>query len=197
MPNEMTKFQNPKIRITEPITDEDFESAAELVEKNIVADTNLGVQYLQKLSVGEILVAKDGDKVVGMISQRRPGNVFNEIPDENFDLKNYKFGKADIGFIILVAVDPKYQGRGIGKQLGAEAMKYQGDFGAKAVGVHAWQNSPGNGSQKLFESLGFLTLKMHKSPWLAYSKKAGPKGYWCPVCGNPCKCDELEMVKYL
>jgi len=157
----------------------------------------LGVQYLQKLSVGEILLAKDDEKVIGMIAQKRPGNIFKEIPDENFDLKSYKLDKKEVGFIILVAVDPKYQGKGIGKSLVAKALRYQKDFGAKAIGVHAWQNSHGNGSQKLFESFGFSALKMHKSPWLAYSKAAGPKGYWCPVCGNPCKCNELEMVKYL
>lgn len=183
--------------ITEPVTEEDFESVAKLVRENIVKDVNLGVQYLKKLSLGEILIAKDRDKIVGMISQKRPGNIFEELPDENFDLKNYKFDKKDIGFIILVVVDPKYQGKGIGKSLVKEAIKYQKIFRAKAVGVHSWQSSPGNGSQKLFESFGFRPIKMHKSPWLEYSKKAGPKGYWCPVCGNPCKCDELEMVKYL
>lgn len=183
--------------IAMPVTEEDFESVAKLVRENIVKDVNLGVQYLKKLSLGEILIAKDRDKIVGMISQKRPGNIFEELPDENFDLKNYKFDKKDIGFIILVVVDPKYQGKGIGKSLVKEAIKYQKIFRAKAVGVHAWQNSPGNGSQKLFESFGFFALKMHKSPWLAYSKKVGPKGYFCPVCGNPCKCDELEMVKYL
>jgi ribosomal protein S18 acetylase RimI-like enzyme len=193
----MTKLQNSKIKITEPITEEDFKRASELVEKNIVADTNLSVQYLKKLSVGEIMVAKDEDKVIGMICQKRPGKIFLEFPDKQFNLKKYKFAKKDIGFIILIAVDPKYQGQGIGKKLVTMALKYQKDFGAKAVGVHAWQSSPGNGSQKLFESFGFTHLKMHKSPWLKYSKKAGPKGYWCPVCGNPCKCDELEMVKYL
>jgi len=147
--------------------------------------------------VGEILVAKDGDKVVGMICQKRPGKIFSELPDEQFDLNSYRVAKNDIGFIILIAVYPKYQGRGIGKLLVAKAIEYQKQFGAKAVGIHAWQNSPGNGSQKLFEFFGFSALKMHKAPWLSYSKKAGPKGYLCPVCGNPCKCDELEMVKYL
>jgi ribosomal protein S18 acetylase RimI-like enzyme len=153
--------------------------------------------YLLRSSSGELFVAKDGNKVVGMIKMLRPGKIFGELPDKHFSLKKIKCQKNEIGYVTLIAIEPKYQGKGIGKKLVEKGLKEQKIFGSKCVLVHAWQGSPGNASEKLFKSLGFEPLKLYKSPWEKHSKVVGPKGYWCPVCGNPCVCDELEMVKYI
>lgn len=184
------------IKIIEPVLASDFEDALSIVEDTIMRH-DIKLEYLTGSSSGEMLIAKSGEKVVGMLKQFRPGKIFLEMPDKHFSLDLIGCKKPEIGYITLVAIRKDYQGRGIGKKLVDEALRLQKEFGSKCVGVHCWQGSPGNASQKLFESFGFEPLKMHKSPWEEYSKKKGPKGYWCPVCGNPCVCDELEMVKYV
>lgn len=184
------------IKIIQPVLAIDFEDAFKLFEKTIMK-YDIDAEYLKRSSVGEIFVAKDQDKVVGMIKMRHPGKIFEELDERHFSLKKIKCKKSEIGYVTLIAVEPENQRNGIGKELLKKGIEEQKEFGSKCVVVHAWQGSPGNASQKLFESFGFEPLKMHKSPWKEYSEKKGPKGYWCPVCGNPCVCDELEMVKYL
>ncbi len=186
---------NNKIKIDLPILEKDYKQALKLLHDNIARDSSCGLDYLKSGSEGEVLIAKVGDEIVGVLKQNRPGKIFNELPDEHFDLENTRANKNEIGYISWIAIDQKYQGRGIGKKLVDKALKYQRKW--KAVIVHCWQKSPGNASQKLFEKAGFKTQKMFKSPWHNYSKKAGPENYWCVVCGNPCICDELEMVKYI
>lgn len=192
----MTKFQNTKIKIVEPVTEEDFVEAEKIIEENIViSDENLN--ELKSLSVGEVLVAKIGDEVAGVISIYRPGKFLKMIPAQFVSLDKIKAKKSEIGYIMFLAVSKKHQGKGIGKSLAKAGVDKQKEFGAVCVIVHAWQSSPGNRSQKLFESIGFKSIKLHRQTWFDESKKAGPKKFTCVVCGNPCKCDDLEMVKYL
>ncbi|MEI6498628.1 MAG: GNAT family N-acetyltransferase, partial [bacterium] len=102
--------------------------------------------------------------------------------------------KSEIGFVVLIAVDKHYRRLGIAQKLLNRAIKIQKEVGAKALGVCAWQGSPEGASEKFFAANKFETLQLHKSPWLEESGELGPEGYWCPVCGNPCKCDDLEMM---
>jgi GNAT superfamily N-acetyltransferase len=181
-------------KIEMPVSKKDFEEASDLCDKNVVFDAELGVDYYKNLSVGEILIVKDRGKVVAMLAHRRPGEIFNEISDDHFDLSKYKVGKKDIGYVYIIAIDPKYQKRGIGQMLVTKALKYQKEYGSGAVAVHCMQSSPGNASEKLFTKMGFVPVKMHKKPWYKHSVKVGPKGYRCSHCGNPCVCDDLEMM---
>jgi ribosomal protein S18 acetylase RimI-like enzyme len=191
-----SKISKMKIKITEPVTEEDFVEAEKIIEENIVkSDENL--DELKSLSVGEILIAKIGNEVVGMISMYRPGKVFKTTQAKFISLKKIKAEKSKIGYIMFLAVSKKHQGKGIGKKLAKAGIIKQQEFGAECVLTDAWQSSPNSASQKLFESLDFEAIKLHKQPWLEESKKAGRKKFTCIVCGNPCKCDELEMVKYL
>jgi len=183
----------PYIQIVEPILEKDFRAALKLADKNVVAKY-LTLEALQELPMGELLVAKDVDRVVGMLSMRFPGRVFTEYGEKYFAIDKYKYDRKDVGFIILVATDEKYRRRGIAKKLLKKAIKLQKEAGAKAVGVFAWQGSPENSSEQFFAANGFKNLEMHHSPWLTMSKELGPEGYWCSVCGNPCKCDDLEMM---
>jgi ribosomal protein S18 acetylase RimI-like enzyme len=188
--------QNSKIKITEPVTEEDFVEAEKIIEQNIVkSDENL--DEIKSLSVGEVLVAKIDNEVVGMISMYRPGKVFKTTQAKYISLDKIKAEKSKIGYIMFLVVSKKHQGKGTGKSLVKAGVKNQKEFGAECVLTDAWQSSPNGASQKLFESLGFEAIKLHKQPWLEESNKAGPKKFTCVVCGNPCKCDELEMVKYL
>lgn len=186
-----------KIEIVEPVIEPEFEAAFHIVKKNIADWADHRVEHLKNLSLGEILVVKIDGRVVGVLEQRRPGKVFGEVKDKFFALDKIDCAKDEIGHINVIAVSEENQKKGIGKLLLKRALQLQRDFGAKCVNVFAWQSSPGMGSQKLFESFGFETIQLLKHPWLEYSKKVGPKKFWCVVCGNPCKCDELEMVKYL
>ena len=191
-----SKISNSKIKITEPVTEEDFVEAEKIIEENIVkSDENLA--ELKSLSVGEVLVAKIGEEVAGVISMYRPGKVFKTTQAKYISLDKIKAKKTQIGYIMFLAVSKKHQGKGIGKSLVLAGVENQKEFGAKCVLTDAWQSSPNGASQKLFESLGFGANKLHKQPWFTESKKVGPKKFTCVVCGNPCKCDELEMVKYL
>lgn len=192
----MSKSQKLKIKIEEPVTEEDFVEAEKIIEENIVkSDENLN--ELKSLSVGEVLIAKIDNEVVGMISMFRPGKVFKTTQAQFISLDKIKTEKSKIGYIMFLAVSKKHQGKGIGKSLVLAGIKKQQEFGAECVLIDAWQSSPNGASQKLFEGLGFKTIKLHKQPWFEESKKVGLKKFNCVVCGNPCKCDELEMVKYL
>jgi len=184
-------------KIDIPLLESDFRAIVNLVGENITKDINCGIDYYKSSSLGEVIIARNNDQVIGMIKQSRPGKIFEELEDKHFDLKNIKANKGDIGYISWLAVAESYQGEGIGKKLVREALEYQKEWGSKAVVVHCWQASPGNASQKLFKKLGFSSLKMHIRPWEEYSKSLGAKKYWCVVCGNPCICDELEMIKYI
>ncbi|OGD63576.1 hypothetical protein A2215_02860 [Candidatus Berkelbacteria bacterium RIFOXYA2_FULL_43_10] len=187
----------PRIKIEMPVSEKDFREASDLCDKNVVFDVDLGVDYYKNFSVGEILIVKDKGRVIAMLVHRRPGRIFDEIPDKHFSLDKYEAEKKDIGYIYIIATDPKYQKRGIGKMLVAEALKYQKVFGSRAISVHCMQSSSGNASEKLFTKMGFAPLKMHKRPWYKHSVRVGPKGYVCANCGNPCVCDDLEMMYIL
>lgn len=184
------------IKIIEPILERDFEAAHKLVEENLYKH-DLAVEDLKQASSGELLIAKDGDKVIGLLNMRRPGKIFKELEDKYFHLKELKPFKSETGYIALVTVDKKYQGQGIGKLLVERAIEIQKEWDVSAIIVHASKSSPGNGSEKLFANFGFVPVHLHKQAWHDYSVEKGPEGFWCNFCGNPCKCDELEMVKYL
>jgi len=184
------------IKITEPILKQDYLACIALIEDNIVKyDTKL--EWLESFSVGDIQIAKNRDQIVGVIIMRRNGKMFDDYEEKYFDLEHIECPKEKFGYIVYISVKKSFQGQGIGKKLVKTGLKHLKESGCKAVGVHCWQSSPGNASQKIFESLGFIELKLHKSPWLEISKKLGPKEFWCVHCGNPCICDELEMILYL
>ena len=112
-------------------------------------------------------------------------------------LKKIDAKRDKIGCIQVVAVDAKFQGMGIGKKLIEKGLNQLKKMGSKVVLAHIWMSSPGGASEKLFLLSGFKPIKLHKRIWFESSKKMGPKKYLCALCGNPCKCDALEMVKYL
>jgi len=184
----------PSIKIIEPILKRDFEAALELVRKNLFSGDFFTIRELERASSGELLIAKIDGKVVGMIRSWYPGTVFREHDDEYFFFDKLIYPKEKLGYISLISVDMNYQGQGIGRKLVAKVIEQQKQWGAKAIIVHASKNSPGDASCKLFSSFGFISVGIHKSPWLEYSQELGPNKFQCVFCGNPCVCDELEMV---
>jgi ribosomal protein S18 acetylase RimI-like enzyme len=184
---------NTKVLITEPVLEKDYQEALRLVEANLFKG-GLSLDDLKSASCGELLVAKAGEKVIGMLRMWYPGTAFSVFGENHFFLEKIGVPKRKVGYIALISVSEACQGRGVGKKLVQKAIKYQSAWGARAVIVHASQNSPGNASEKLFAFCGLRPVVLHKAPWLEYSREAGPKKFLCVFCGNPCRCDELEMV---
>lgn len=184
------------IKITEPILKQDLLAIIDLIEDNIIKyDTKM--EWLESFSVGDIKIAKIDNEIVGAIVMRRNGKIFDDYEENYFDIENIKCPKDKYGFIAYLVVKKGFQGQGIGKKLVKIGIKYLKDSGSRAIGVHCWQSSPGNASEKTFRSFGFQPLKMLHAPWKKISKERGPKEFWCVHCGNPCTCDELEMILYL
>lgn len=188
---------DPKIVITEPVLESDFHEAFEIIKENLADWADHRAESLKDLSFGEVLVAKNDGKVAGVLEQRRPGKVFGEMKDKYFAFEKIHADKNNIGHINIIAVAKNHQAKGVGKLLLKRALELQHDFGAKCVNTFVWQQSPGMRSQKLFEGFGFEAIQLLEHPWFEYSKKVGLDKFKCVICGNPCKCDELEMVKYL
>lgn len=185
-----------KIEITEPILKQDYLACIDLIEDNIVKyDTKL--DWLESFSAGDIKIAKIGDEIVGAIIMRKNGKIFEDYEIQYFDLDHIKCPENKYGFIAYLVVKKDFQRLGIGKKLVKAGIKYLKEMGCEAIGVHCWQSSPGNASELVFRSFGFEPLKMHHAPWKDISEKKGPKEFWCVHCGNPCICDELEMILYL
>lgn len=194
MPGKISK--SPNIKIIESITEKDFLDAIKLIKRNLYSEDTIEGEF-RSTSSGELLLAKDRGKIVGVLYQRRPGKIFVDYPDEYFELSKIKAAQKSIGYIAVIAVAKDCQGLGIGKMLLKKALGLQQEFGSGAVVVHCSKNSPGNASEKLFTSFGFKPLKLFVRPWEEISKIRGKEGFACAFCGNPCVCDELEMVKYL
>lgn len=82
---------------------------------------------------GQILFALDGDEAIGTVAMVR------------YTAARYELAK--------MAVEPSYQGRGIGEMLGAAAIVFARDAGAETVFLLT--NSSLVGAIRLYERLGF------------------------------------------
>lgn len=189
------KIVNSQIKIIEPILESDFKEALKLIEDNLVV--LLTLDELKKLPVGRLYLAKIEDKIAGVMQINYPGEELHNYKEKCIILDKIKVKRQELASIPVIVVSSEYQKMGIGKRLIKKGLKELENAGAKAVLTHIWMSSPGNASEKLFTSFGFLPIKIHKKIWFENSKKMGPKKYSCAVCGNPCTCDALEMIKYL
>lgn len=99
------------------------------------SDINDAINYslgLENSPGGFVLVANDGDKVVGSVVVNRTG------------MKKY----IPENILVYIATDPEYRGKGIGKKLMEEAI-------ATAEGSIALHVEPNNPAKGLYEKLGF------------------------------------------
>ena len=99
------------------------------------SDINDAMNYslgLENSPGGFVLVANDGDKVVGGVVVNRTG------------MKKY----IPENILVYIATDPEYRGKGIGKKLMEEAI-------ATAEGSIALHVEPNNPAKGLYEKLGF------------------------------------------
>ncbi|CAM3945996.1 GNAT family N-acetyltransferase [Flavobacterium antarcticum] len=99
------------------------------------SDINDAINYslgMENSPGGFVLVANDGEKVVGSVVVNRTG------------MKKY----IPENILVYIATDPKYRGKGIGKKLMEQAI-------ATAEGSIALHVEPNNPAKGLYEKLGF------------------------------------------
>ena len=96
---------------------------------NDAMDYSLG---LENSPGGFVLVANDGDKVVGAVVVNRTG------------MKKY----IPENILVYIATDPEYRGKGIGKKLMETAI----ETAEGSIALHVEPNNPAKG---LYEKLGF------------------------------------------
>lgn len=99
------------------------------------SDINDAMNYslgLENAPGGFILVANDGDKVVGAVVVNKTG------------MKKY----IPENILVYIATDPEYRGKGIGKKLMETAI-------SNAEGSIALHVEPNNPAKGLYEKLGF------------------------------------------
>jgi len=92
--------------------------------------------------------------------------------------------KGVTGIITDVAVRPKFQSKGVGTQLIAEAVEMCNEKKKYAVRCPAWATSQrGVHLAKSLEANGFAPLNSQPR-----DDGNGRLSFQCPVCGSPCKC---------
>lgn len=99
------------------------------------SDINDAMNYslgLENSPGGFVLVANDGDKVVGAVVVNRTG------------MKKY----IPENILVYIATDPEYRGKGIGKKLMETAI----ETAEGSIALHVEPNNPAKG---LYEKLGF------------------------------------------
>ena len=103
----------------------------------------------------EVLVAVDGDTVVGAVAVCLPGSRLAEI------------SRADELEFRMLSVDPAHQGRGIGRALVAACLDRARDRGCRAV-VISTRSDGAERARRMYRALGFTRL---------------PERDWTPVPG--------------
>ena len=127
------KNQNFSIGKQEEVNQFLFKSLQEYGDPK--SDINDAMNYslgLENSPGGFVLVANDGEKVVGSVVVNRTG------------MKKY----IPENILVYIATDPQYRGKGIGKKLMEEAI-------ATAEGSIALHVEPNNPAKGLYEKLGF------------------------------------------
>jgi ribosomal protein S18 acetylase RimI-like enzyme len=135
----------------EPATPADFARIAELTA-GVYRDEGLAPEEYQRelrdvagrAGRAELLVARDGDRVVGSVALVLSGD-FREISDSD----------DEAAFRMLV-VDPAVRGRGIGELLVRECLHRAGAAGKRRMVL---STDPGmRAAHRLYERLGFTRL---------------------------------------
>lgn len=97
---------------------------------------------------------------------------------------------ADMAYFQSCFVDPAFSGRGIGTRLSKAALLRLVRLGAKGALAHSWKESPHDSSRRALRGLGFHAIAEHPAYWETVP-------HACVVCGFPCRCTAVEMVRAL
>lgn len=135
-----------------------------------LANCALGEGYfdVSKMSSESGLIALSGTVVVGFV-------LFESVPQAMS--------------LTTIVVDSKWQRRGIGLSLGMESLRKSP---GKTWTSPAWISGSDIPADRLLRCLGFEPTHIAKEYWFEDSQK---RGYECPICGNPCRCDAMIYRK--
>lgn len=90
-----------------------------------------------------------------------------------------------------IALWPRYEKRGIGRNVVLDGLRRGEAGGYSAVFIAAWMYNGVVPAQKMLHSLGFTRLCQKKMLWY------GDEKYHCVVCGGRCVCDGIIYCKKL
>lgn len=96
-------------------------------------------------TVANFIVAEVENKIVGAVAYYPPGK------------SNPQLFNSNCASLRLLAVDPKYRGKGIGKKLTVEGIERAKGDRAEAIGLYTSEAM--TTAQKLYGSLGFNRVK--------------------------------------
>ena len=102
------------------------------------------MQILNLLKIAKCFVCEKEDKLIGMAFLIPHGNP-------------YLFFEADWSYIRLVAVDPAYEGKGLGKMLTQHCIDFAKESGEKIIALHTSEFQ--HAARHIYEGLGFKRQK--------------------------------------
>lgn len=111
-------------------------------------------------------------------------------PDQWCRIENWPVTTATMAYFKSVAVNPVFQGYGIGQALLQQSSNILKQQGAKAGLAHLWRESPNNSAVRYFSRAGGKLIAIHNNRWQHLSAQ----GYACPRCDALCCCSAAEMV---
>lgn len=105
--------------------------------------------------------------------------------------QEWPFAPEQLCYFKCSAVDPDFQGAGVGKSLLYHSIIEAQGSGCKGGLAHIWRQSPNNSALEYFTRCGGELIKDHPERWLGASLD---DGYYCPVCDGVCHCTAAEML---
>ena len=133
------------------------------------------------------------DDVVGVAGARRlapEGSAFYApFGKETVEL----FQKHRVGSLNCASVQEKWQGHGIGTELGRRRVAWLKEIGCDALVGISWESGLAHTSDRVFLRLGFKSVARVADFYVGMSVQ---RGFICPVCGAPpCRCAATLFVK--
>lgn len=103
----------------------------------------------------------------------------------------WPFPAEQLCYFKCSAVDPDFQGGGVGKSLLYHSMIEAQGAGCLGGLAHIWRQSPNNSAFEYFTRCGGELIQDHKNRWY---RSSVDDGYYCPVCDGICHCTAAEML---
>jgi ribosomal protein S18 acetylase RimI-like enzyme len=182
------------------LQEEDIPKLVAISEPQLGKDY-LNIDYLQKslLQPDEYFTRVVVHKKNGVIAFSFCRTMKNNSIREYLRLSENEYPKAlmcakNIGLLGIIAVDNKFQGRGIGSALAKDCIAAFSDRDVHSLCSTAWKSPKGVNIGGILQRCGFQEIKEIQNYWAADSMT---KGYHCPVCGPPpCKCAAVVYGKF-
>lgn len=103
----------------------------------------------------------------------------------------WPFPKEQLCYFKCSAVDPDFQGSGVGKSLLSHSIVEAQGAGCRGGLAHIWRQSPNNSAFAYFTRCGGELIRDHQDRW---HRSSVEEGYYCPVCEGICHCTAAEML---